>query len=87
MEDLLPLQKDSVMLCARLFQALFHSSNELFRMFFLLLFICRGCIRPRTAGLGVGNEGYEVNRKTQEHRQLVRSLYTRRYVSPDCSDL
>lgn len=34
MEDLLPLQKDSVMLCARLFQALFHSSNELFRMFF-----------------------------------------------------
>lgn len=86
MEDLLRLQKDSVMLCARLFQALFHSSNELFRMFFLL-FICRGCIRPRTAGLGVGNEGYEVNRKTQEHRQLVRSLYTRWYVSPDCSDL
>ena len=55
--------------------------------YFFLLFICRGCIRPRTAGLGVGNEGYEVNRKTQEYRQLVRSLYTRRYVSPDCSDL
>ena len=38
MEDLLRLQKDSVMLCARLFQALFHSSNELFRMFFYYSF-------------------------------------------------
>ena len=65
----------------------FSSALSFFFVCFLLLFICRGCLRPRTAGLGVGNEGYEVNRKTQEHRQLVRSLYTRRYVSPDCSDL
>ena len=38
MEDLIRLQTDSVMLCARLFQAIFHSSNELFRMFFCYSF-------------------------------------------------
>ena len=30
MEDLIRLQKDSVMLCARLFQALFHSFSYVF---------------------------------------------------------